>query len=100
MHQTWLRIGLSQRLEAGFRMELYQLRSFVAVAAAGRLPRAAEKRHVSQPAVSAQIKALEDELEVALFGRTPSGMELTFAGQRLLADAQKVLAAAQMLRND
>jgi len=87
-------------LEAGFRMELYQLRSFVAVAEAGHLTRAAEKLHVSQPAVSAQIKALEDELELALFGRTPSGMELTFAGQRLLADAEKVLAAAQVLRND
>src|SRR5476649_215165 len=81
-------------------MELYQLRSFVAVAEAGHLTRAAEKLHVSQPAVSAHIKALEDELELALFGRTPSGMELTFAGQRLLANAEKVLAAAQALRND
>jgi DNA-binding transcriptional LysR family regulator len=81
-------------------MELYQLRSFVAVAEAGHLTRASEKLHVSQPAVSGQIKALEDELELALFDRTPSGMELTFAGQRLLADAEKVLASAQVLRND
>jgi DNA-binding transcriptional LysR family regulator len=79
-------------------MELYQLRSFVAVAEAGHLTRAAEKLHVSQPAVSAQIKALEDELKIALFERTPSGMLLTAAGQRILADAGKVLAAAQALR--
>jgi DNA-binding transcriptional LysR family regulator len=81
-------------------MELYQLRSFVAVAEAGHLTRAAEKLHVSQPAVSAQIKALEDELELALFERTSSGMVLTPAGERLLVDAEKVLAAAQAMRNE
>ena len=81
-------------------MELYQLRSFVAVAEAGHLTRAAEKLHVSQPAVSAQIKALEDGLELALFERTSSGMVLTPAGKRLLANAEKVLAAAQLMRNE
>lgn len=81
-------------------MELYQLRSFVAVAEAGHLTRASEKLHVSQPAVSAQIKALEDELELALFERTSSGMVLTSAGARLLADAEKVLSAAQAMRNE
>jgi len=80
-------------------MELYQLRSFVAVAESGHLTRAAEKLHVSQPAVSGQIRALEDELELTLFERTSSGMALTFAGQRLLADADRVLGAAQALRN-
>lgn len=81
-------------------MELYQLRSFVAVAEAGHLTRASERLHVSQPAVSGQIRALEDELALALFERTPGGMELTFAGQRLLVNAEKVLAAAQALRNE
>jgi len=81
-------------------MELYQLRSFVAVAEAGHLTRAAETLHVSQPAVSAQIKALEDELDLVLFERTSSGMVLTSAGKRLLADAEKVLAAAQAMRNE
>lgn len=79
-------------------MELYQLRSFIAVADAGHLTRAAEKLHLSQPALSAQIKALEDELDLPLFDRTPSGMLLTAAGKRLLAEAEKVLAAAQALR--
>jgi DNA-binding transcriptional LysR family regulator len=81
-------------------MELYQLRSFVVVAEVRHLTRAAEKLHISQPALSAQIKALEDELEVALFERTWSGMVLTAAGQRLLAEAEKVLLAAQVLRNE
>ena len=81
-------------------MELYQLRGFAAVAELGNLTRAAERLHLSQPALSAQIKALEDELEVPLFERTSSGMVLTAAGQRLLVEAEKVLAAAQALRNE
>ena len=80
-------------------MELYQLRSFAAVAESGHLTRAADRLHISQPALSAQIKALEDELGVALFDRHPSGMELTSAGKRLLPEAQKVVAAAQVLRS-
>ena len=79
-------------------MELYQLRSFAAVAELGHLTRAAERLHVSQPAVSAQIKALEDELGVALFERVSSGMMLTAAGRKLLPVAEKVLDAAQTLR--
>lgn len=80
-------------------MELYQLRSFVAVAAAEHLTRAAEKLHVSQPALSAQIRALEDELGVALFERRPHGMALTPAGRDLLPRAEVVIAAAQSLRD-
>ncbi len=79
-------------------MELYQLRSFAAVAELGHLTRAAERLHVSQPAVSAQIKALEDELGVTLFERVSSGMVLTAAGRKLLPAAEKVLEAAQSLR--
>jgi DNA-binding transcriptional LysR family regulator len=81
-------------------VELYQLRSFVAVAEAGHLTRAADRLHISQPAVSAQIKALEEELEVELFERRSSGMALTAAGKRLLGEAQKLLSAAQALRNE
>jgi DNA-binding transcriptional LysR family regulator len=81
-------------------VELYQLRSFVAVAEAGHLTRAADRLHISQPAVSAQIKALEEELEVELFERKSSGMALTGAGKRLLGEAQKLLSAAQALRNE
>ncbi|HUN92244.1 MAG TPA: LysR family transcriptional regulator [Burkholderiaceae bacterium] len=81
-------------------MELYQLRSFLVVAECEHLTRAAERLHVSQPALSAQIRALEDELEVALFERRPSGMSLTPAGRRLLSHASQVVASAQELRNE
>ena len=81
-------------------MELYQLRSFVAVAEMRHLTRAAEKLHISQPALSAQIRALEDTFSVALFERTPAGMVLTAAGRRLLPLAEKVLSAAQAMRNE
>lgn len=80
-------------------MELYQLRSFAAVAELGHLTRAAERLHISQPAVSAQIKALEDELGVALFERVSSGMQLTSAGRNLLPAAEQVLNAANALRS-
>ncbi|HTN49974.1 MAG TPA: LysR family transcriptional regulator [Burkholderiaceae bacterium] len=75
-------------------MELYQLRTFAAVAEAGHLTRAAERLHLSQPAVSGHIKALEQELDVRLFERASTGMTLTEAGRQLLAHAQKVLSAA------
>jgi len=78
-------------------MELYQLRGFVAVAELGHLTRAAERLHLSQPALSAQIKALEDELGVQLFTRNPAGMALTGAGKRLLPGAAKLLEDAAAL---
>jgi DNA-binding transcriptional LysR family regulator len=80
-------------------MELYQLRTFTAVAEEGHLTRAAERLHISQPAVSAQIKALEQEFDVRLFERSASGMELTVAGRELLAQARQVLDAAEELKS-
>jgi len=79
-------------------MELYQLRTFAAVAEEGHLTRAAERLHVSQPAVSGQIKALEQELGLRLFDRSASGMLLTVAGRELLGHAQRVLTAAEELK--
>ena len=81
-------------------MELYQLRTLAAIAEAGQLTRAAEKLHLSQPALSAQLKALEEELDLQLFERTPAGMVLTAAGKRVLASANNVLSAAEALQND
>src|SRR3972149_10222230 len=80
-------------------MELYQLKTFAAVAETCHLTRAADRLHISQPAVSAQIKALEETLEVRLFDRGPGGMTLTKAGIRLLEQAAKGLAAAEELKN-
>jgi DNA-binding transcriptional LysR family regulator len=79
-------------------MELYQLRTFTAVASEGQLTRAAGRVHLSQPAVSAHIKALEEELELRLFERTPGGMVLTRAGRSMLAHAERVLSAVESLR--
>ncbi len=79
-------------------MEIYQLRAFAAVADSGQLTRAADRLHLSQPAVSAQIKALEEDLGQRLFERNPGGMELTLVGRELLELAQRVLAAADDLK--
>lgn len=79
-------------------MELYQLKSFLAVVAERNLTRAAEKVFTSVPAVSAQIKALEEELGVQLFERSSRGMSLTPAGERLVDEARRTMDAAQRLR--
>ncbi len=80
-------------------MELNQLRAFAAVADTGQLTRAAERLHLSQPALSAQIKGLEEDLGQRLFERTSSGMSLTGAGKELLEYARRVLAAADALKS-
>ncbi|WP_367871510.1 LysR family transcriptional regulator [Luteolibacter sp. Populi] len=76
-------------------MELYQLRTFLAVAEEQNLTRAAEKLFTSQPAVSAQIKALEDEVGVRLFDRGAKGMKLTRAGEVLREQARRIVDAAK-----
>lgn len=72
-------------------MELYQLRTFKTVAEEGNLTRGAKKLNASQPAVSAHIRSLEDELGVSLFVRTSKGMQLTADGRRIKVFADKVL---------
>ncbi len=74
-------------------MDIYQLKTFITVAREGSITRASALLHLSQPAVSAHIKAMEDTLGVSLFERTPRGMSLTHDGQRLLAKAEQTLAA-------
>jgi len=78
-------------------MELYQLHSFVTVAKENHLTRAADILHISQPAVSAHIKALEEEFNQALFIRTPKGMELTPGGVQLCKKAEKILHGVEEL---
>jgi molybdate transport repressor ModE-like protein len=81
-------------------MDIHQLKTFVAVAREGSITRASELLHLSQPAVSAHIKAIEDVLGLALFERTPRGMSLTHEGRRLLAKAEQTLAAHQGLMEE
>ncbi len=76
-------------------MELYQLRTFIAVAEEGHLTRASERLHTSQPAVSAHIKSLEEELGVSLFIRTPKGMTLTREGSALRDRAETALGTIE-----
>jgi DNA-binding transcriptional LysR family regulator len=76
----------------GATVELRHLRYFVAVAEAENVLRAAtQKLHVSQPAVSRQIRDLEDELDVQLFKRTGKAINLTDAGRVFLREARAVL---------
>lgn len=73
-------------------MEIYQLRTFLAVAGEGSITRASEVLFLSQPAVSAHIKSLEEELGLTLFERTTKGMSLTPNGARLYAKAEQMLS--------
>lgn len=75
-------------------MELQQLRTFLTVAREGTLVRAAKSLALSQPAISAQLKALEEELRVRLFDRGARGVTLTADGQHLLGEAERAVAAA------
>ncbi|MCV6706596.1 LysR family transcriptional regulator [Neisseria meningitidis] len=72
-------------------MDAVQLKSFVAVAHEGNLTQAAKRLFLSQPAVSAQIKALEEYVGTLLFRRTGKGMVLTRAGEILLPEAESLL---------
>lgn len=78
-------------------MSLTQLRYFVAVAEEGTVTAAAKRCFVSQPPMSRQLRALEDELSVKLFERTPRGMSLSASGQRLLEQARRILGLVDEL---
>jgi DNA-binding transcriptional LysR family regulator len=72
-------------------MELRQLKTFLAVSQVLSFNRAAGSLHYAQSTVSAQIKALEDELDVPLFDRLGKRVVLTEAGERLVRYAGKIL---------
>jgi DNA-binding transcriptional LysR family regulator len=78
-------------------VDIHHLRTFAIVAREGSITRASELLHLSQPAVSAHIKAIEDAVGLTLFERTPRGMSLTAEGRRLLVKAEQTLGAHREL---
>jgi DNA-binding transcriptional LysR family regulator len=80
-------------------MTLEQLRIFVAVADRGHMTRAAEGLGMTQSAVSAAIRALEDHYGTKLFDRVGRGIELTEVGRRFLPEARGVLDRAAAARS-
>jgi LysR family hca operon transcriptional activator len=85
-------------------VELRHLRYFAAVAAHGSFNRAAENLHLTQPALSRQVKDLEEELGVPLFVRGKNAVTLTAAGELFYEEARDLLARAdqaiQRVRGD
>ncbi len=76
-------------------MELRHLRYFVGVAEDGGFSRAATRLRVAQPALSRQIRQLEEEIGVALLERKSSGVRLTRAGEGFLAEARAILERSE-----
>lgn len=74
------------------RMELRHLRYFAAVAAHGSFSRAAKQLHLTQPALSRQVKSLEDEIGVPLIVRGQNAISLTSAGEDFYEEAKDILA--------
>ena len=81
-------------------IEVRHFRSLVAIADSGKLATAAERVHVSQSALSHQIKAIEAHYGMALFDRTRQGLRFTPAGERLLMLARETLAAISAAERD
>src|SRR5215475_9366202 len=75
-------------------MDLRHLRTFVTVAEQGTVSRASLRLRIAQPALSRQIKELEEELGVQLFYRVRRRLVLTGDGEQLLGDCRTVLGAA------
>ena len=80
-------------------MEISQLRTILNVAELGSLTKAAERMRIAQPALSRQLRLLEDELGTRLFDRHGRGMVPTEAGRNVVRHAQQVMAELEEIRN-
>jgi len=79
-------------------MDLRHLRYFLAVADSGSVAAAARQLHIVQPALSRQIRDLEEELGAPLFSRSAKGVELTAAGVQFALDARRLLIDMESAR--
>src|ERR1700732_1346444 len=82
-----------------YGMELYQIRQFVAVAETGSFTKAAARAGVSQPAISAAIAKLEEEMGQRLLDRRQGSVVPTAAGGRLLDVARDILLACNTIKS-
>ena len=80
-------------------MDIRHLRYFAAVVDEGSVTKAASRLNVSQPALSRQLHALQDELGVALFEPVGRGIQLTSRGQELLTLARRVIRSLEQFRD-
>lgn len=80
-------------------MDVAQLRTLIHVAELGSLSKAADRLRIAQPALSRQIRQLEEELGVQLFERHGRGMVITAVGAEVLDHAVRVMAELDSLRN-
>lgn len=81
-------------------MDLKQLRAFVTVADSGSVTRAAVLLNLVQPAVSRQLRLLEDDLGVELFDRSRHGMRVTPAGRQMLEHARRILNDVERAKSE
>lgn len=78
-------------------IELYELKQFIVFAKAGTLSKAAEILHLSQPALSRNMKKLEEEMQIELFHRYQNKLELNENGKYVLELAEKLINEAEAL---
>lgn len=88
---------LGTKIQAYATMELRQLKYFITIAQEQSFTKASERLHITQPALSRQIKQLEDGLGTVLFLRTKDGLILTQAGMYLFEQAQNILQQCQIV---
>jgi LysR family transcriptional regulator, transcription activator of glutamate synthase operon len=81
-------------------MELRQLRYLIALAEEQNFTRAAEREHIAQPAMSQQIRRLEEEVGLELVDRSTRRATMTEAGHTLVARARRVLAEVEAARSE
>ena len=79
-------------------MDVPQLRTILYVAELGSLSKAADRLRIAQPALSRQVRLLEEELGIRLFDRHGRGMEVTEAGKEVLRHAQRIMQELDEIR--